>query len=131
MTFAGDITAALLELRALAESLMVDTCTITAPGEGDPDPVTGDVPRVPVYSGRCKVQSFDAQESNPEAAGTVYTVQRYRVDVPVGSFAPVVGAEVTMTAVTLDPFLIGRKYRVVGLLHKSMATAYRMAVEEA
>ena len=110
---------------------MVDTCTITVPGEGEPDPVTGDVPRVTVYTGRCKVQSFDAQESNPEAAGTVYTVQRYRVDVPVGSFRPVVGAEVTMGGVAFDPNLSGRKYRVVGLLHKSMATAYRLAVEEA
>lgn len=139
----GDaIRAALPRLRAQAESMMLDACTITVPGDGEQDPVTGERDRVTVYPdpdwpaehpwkhGPCKVQSVDGQEANPAAGGAIYTVQRYRVDVPVGSFAPVVGAEVTMGAVTFDPNLTGRKYRVVKLLHKTAATAYRLAVEE-
>lgn len=128
--------------RRAAESTFRDSCTITVPGDDDPDPMTGESPRVTVYPdpswpadhpwkrGPCKVQSFNAQETNPEAAGAVFTVQRYRVDVPVGSFEPIVGAEVTMGAVVFDPLLTGRTYRVVGLLHKTAATAYRLAVEE-
>lgn len=139
----GDaIRAALPRLRAEAESMMFDACTVTVPGAGDPDPITGETARVTVYPdpawqadhpwkhGPCKVQSLDAQETNPAAGGAIYTVQRYRVDFPVGSFAPVIGAEVTMGAVTFDPNLTGRKFRVVALLHKTAATAYRLAVEE-
>lgn len=129
--------------RGVAEKTMVDSCTITVPGVGEPDPVTGARPRVTVYPdpewpddhpwkwGPCKVQSFVAQEANPEAAEAVFTVQRYRVDVPVGSFEPVVGAEVTVGTATLDPNLTGRTLRVVALLHKTAATAYRLAAEEA
>lgn len=116
--------------RRAAESLMKDSCTITAAAAGDPDPITGEVPRTTVYQGPCKVQSYNAQESNPEAAGAVFTVQRYRVDVPVGAYRPQIGDEVTMGAVTFDPNLTDRKYRVVALLHKTAATAYRLAVEE-
>lgn len=128
--------------RRAAESTMRDTCVITVAAAGDPDPVTGVVPRQTVYPdpawpashpwkhGPCKVQSLVSQEFNPEIAGAVFTVQRYRIDLPVGSFVPTIGAEVTMGAVAFDPNLTGRTYRVVGLLHKTAATAYRLAVEE-
>lgn len=121
---------------------MLDRCTVTVPGDGDPDPITGERPQVTVYpdpdwpddhpwkAGPCKVQSVAAQEGTPEAADATYTVQRYRVDFPVGSFAPVVGAQVTITDGRFDPLMVGRAYRVVGLLHKTAATAYRLAVEE-
>lgn len=116
--------------RRAAEATMKDACTITQDTEGDPDPVTGERPTVTVYTGPCKVQAPVAQEANPEAGETTFTVQRYRVDVPVGAYRPAVGDEVTMTAVRFDPYLVGRKYRAVALLHKSAATAYRLAVEE-
>lgn len=128
--------------RRKAAATMKDACIITRAGVGEPDPVTGERPRVQVYpdpawsaahplkKGPCKVQAFVAQESNREAAEADYTVQRYRVDVPVGSFEPEVDDEVTMTDVRFDPHLAGRKYRVVGPLHKTAATAYRLAVEE-
>jgi hypothetical protein len=116
--------------RRAAESLMRDTCAITVVDAGDPDPITGERPRTTAYTGKCKVQSLVAQETNPEAADATYTVQRYRVDVPVGSYSPAIGDEVTVTAATFDPNLAGRVYRVVALLHKTAATAYRLAVEE-
>lgn len=145
MSTADDAAFALSMGRTVAVELMVDACTVGRPN-GTPvtDPDTGEVtaPLAPVYPdpewpdehpwkhGPCKVQTYEAQESNPEAGGATFTVQRYAVHVPVGSFAPQTGDVVEITATEFDPNLVGRKYRVVALLHKSMATAYRLGVEE-
>lgn len=114
--------------REAAARQMIDACTISRAGDGDPNPVTGAVPDVEVYAGRCKVQTFEAYEQTPESGGFDYTVQRYYVHVPVGGYAPAVGDVVTVVSSRLDPHLAGRQFRVVALLHKSLATAYRLAV---
>lgn len=118
--------------RVAAERQMLDACTIGILGDPVTDPVTDKVttPLVPLYTGRAKVQTYEAQESNPEAGGATMTVQRYAVHIPVGSYAPEVGHVVEITAAALDPHMAGRRYRVVALLHKTMATAYRLGVEE-
>jgi len=129
MSLGTDVAGALPFLRAQAESLMLDTCTVcpvTGVNESTGAPTLG----TGVYTGKCKVQTSQAQEANPEAGGATFTVQRYAVHVPVGAFVPVVGHVVTITAAALDAGLVGRQYRVVALLHKSLATAYRLAVEE-
>jgi len=129
MSLGTDVAGALPFLRAQAESLMLDTCTVcpvTGVDEATGAPTLGTA----VYTGKCKVQTSQAQEANPEAGGATYTVQRYAVHVPVGAFVPVVGHVVTITAAALDAGLVGRKYRVVALLHKTLATAQRLAVEE-
>jgi len=129
MSMGTDVAGALPFLRAQAESLMLDTCTVSP--VTDVDESTG-APTLgaPVYTGRCKVQASQAQEANPEAGGATFTVQRYAVHVPVGAFVPVVDQVVTITAAALDAGLVGRKYRVVALLHKSLATSQRLTVEE-
>jgi hypothetical protein len=128
----------------MAVAQMLDTCTIGDLGEVATDPDDGAVttPIVPVYPdpewpddhpwkhGPCKVQTWEAQESNPEAGGAVLTVQRYAVHTPVGSFAPQIGHVVEIGTAALDPNLTGRRYRVVALLHKTLATAYRLGVLE-
>jgi len=116
--------------RRRAESLMLDTCTV-APVTGVDESTGAPTLGTAVYTGKCKVQTSQAQEANPEAGGATYTVQRYAVHVPVGAFVPVVGHVVTITAVDVhgDPNLVGRQYRVVALLHKSQPTAYRLGVE--
>ncbi len=126
--------AALARGRRLAEALMVDMCAITrAAGQpGAIDPETGE--RTPpaattVYSGQCKVQTFEAHETRAGSAGHVYTVQRYYVHIPVGA-AVRVGDTVTITSAVADPNLVGRVYTVAGLLHKSMATAQRLLLDE-
>lgn len=128
----AELMAQLLESRADAESLMLDTCTIVRPGETVTDPETDEVttPGPTVYTGKAKVQTYEAQESNPEAGGATMTVQRYTLHIPVGLYAPEVGDVATITAAAADANLVGRKYRVVALLHKSLATAYRLGVEE-
>jgi hypothetical protein len=123
---------AILAGRRRAESLMVDACTVGRPGETTTDPDTGELvtPLTPLYAGKAKVQSYLPQELNPEVGESMLTVQRYFVHVPVGSFSPEVGDVVEITAAALDANLVGRAYRVVALLHKSLATAYRLGVEE-
>lgn len=132
MDLGAELTAQLLESRADAESLMLDTCTIGDLGDPVTDPDTGEVttPLVPEYDGRCKVQTWEAQESNPEAGGAVLTVQRYAVHIPVGSYTPEIGHVVEIGTAGMDPNLAGRRYRVVALLHKTLATAYRLGVLE-
>ncbi len=139
--FPREIAAQLAESRADAESLMVDACTISRVS-GVPDEVTGEQTWVVLYpnpawpadhpwkSGKCKVQALDPQESTPDAGGHAFTVQRYRVDVPVGSYKPEVGDVATITASVEDPYLVAREFHVVALLHKSLATAYRLAVTD-
>lgn len=131
MDLGSELADVLPEMRADAESLMRDTCTVTREDPDAPvDEVTGVRPRVEVYAGRCKVQGLDPQEQTPEAGGHDYTVQRYRVDVPVAAYTPAVGDVATIDTAELDPNLAGRSYRVVALLHKTYATAYRLAVTD-
>lgn len=114
--------------REAAARLMVDACTIRQVDEdADPDPL-GNQPFLEVYAGRCKVQTFEAYEQNPEAGEFSYTVQRYYVHVPVESYRPAIGDVVRIDSARMDPNLSGREFRVVALLHKSLATAYRLAV---
>lgn len=125
--------AAVRSGRRLAESLMIDACTVKAVTGVTPDPLSGaDVPTysAPIYTGKCKVQGLDPLERTQTAAGGAFTMQRYRIDVPVGAFIPATRQIITITAATLDPNLAGREFRVVALLHKTFATAYRLGVEE-
>lgn len=119
--------------RRKAESLMLDACAIRLPDtEGDLDPDTGTRPVVPgavLYSGKCKIQTYEAHEQTPKSGEHTYTVQRYYVHIPATVQIPV-DARVTVTASVLDENLVGRVYRVAGGLHKSMATANRLIVDE-
>jgi len=125
-------SSAVLAGRAAAERNMLDTCTVQAVTGSSVDPNTGaEVPTYAlVYTGRVKVQSGATQESTPEAGGATLTVQRSEAHFPVGAFVPAVGQVVTVTAAALDPLMAGLTFRVVALLHKSAATAYRLAVTE-
>ena len=111
---------------------MLDTCTVTRPGEPVTDPDTGAVTpgMTDVYSGPCKVQQTLSQGANPEAGGHAFTVQDSRVDFPVSAGPFLVDDVVTVTASVLDPQLVGRVFRVVELFHKSFATAQRTRVSE-
>jgi hypothetical protein len=125
--------AVVMSGRRAAGALMRDWCQITHPGEQVTDRRTGHVyavPDTPVYEGRCKVQSYQPFEQNPEAGAHSYAIQRYAVHVPVGAYVPHVGDVVTILAATMDPNLAGRVFRVVALLHKSYATAYRLAITD-
>ena len=126
--------SAILQGRAAAESIMVDSCTITRttgpPGPMDPE--TGlptPAPTTQVYAGKCRVQTYEPQESTPDSGGHTYSVQRYAIHVPVGTNAAV-DDDIEITAAAMDPDLVGRHYVVTALLHKTFATAHRLAVDE-
>ena len=125
-------TSAIARGRAFALGGMLDAVTVEVLGDVVTNPTTGAVTnaRSTVYTGPARVQTYEPQEGTPEVAGATVTVQRYSVHVPVGSFAPTVGMVVTVTASALDANLVGRVFRVVALLHKTAATAYRLSVEE-
>lgn len=123
--------SAIRAARRLAAPLMVDSCVVVELGA----PVTdadGDVtrPGEVVYSGPCKRQTYEPHERTPEAGSAVSTVQRYHLHIPVGAFEPAVGQVAIITSAPLDPSAVGREYRVTGLLHKSLASAYRLLVDE-
>lgn len=125
--------AAVLQGRILAESLMLDTCTIKrASGETTIDPDTG-LPTTTwatVYSGRCKIQSEAVVTLTPKSGDHVYTVDRWMLHLPVSATGIKVGDRVSITASALDAANIGRVFHISGLFHKTLATAQRLPVEE-
>ena len=123
---------ALLRGRVVAESLMVDACTIQRPGTPVTDPATGVVTSVlyPVYEGKCKVQSKDSATSSPEAGGQVFVVVSRQVHIPAGAADVRNDDVVTVTASVLNPFGVGRQYRVEGFTPDSFDTAARIPVKE-
>lgn len=129
------ITAAdMAEFRAMAESMMVDACTIRRKTGETIDEGGAVVPtHDTLYEGKCKVQSTESLDPrSPEVGGHSFTIQRLRVDVPVArsdeDYRPQVGDVAAIDAAAYDPHLVGQEFRVTGLLHKTMATAYRLAV---
>jgi len=136
----GDAIAAELPgLRAEAEARMRDTCAVRrvtgtatdAAGNVTPtlsEPVYG--PGLAPHAGKCRVQATAAQEQTASLAEHTMTLQRYTVHVPVAAFEPAVGDVITIVDAVDDEHLAGRTFRVVALLHKSQATAYRLGVQE-
>jgi hypothetical protein len=132
MGFADDVIDVLPLLRAQAESLMIDACTINRPGSAVTDPETGVVSNTAtlVYSGKCKVQSKDSATSTPEAGESVFIVVSRQVHIPAGVADVRNNDVITVTASVLNPFGVGRRYRVEGFTPDSFDTAARIPVKE-
>lgn len=133
-----DIARALPELRAHAESMMRDTCTVERhTGNGrvwdeltgtysDPEPVT-------IYSGRCRVRARDAQDQSLTVGEAAWSVTDVVVSLPLSAPAPPVDAVVTITTIgpLSDPSLLGSRFSVAGSLSKSsLPTARRLHCKE-
>lgn len=113
---------------------MQDTARITR-GDGTPvtDPETGAVTTTPnvVYEGPVQISTYEAQEARSNVGGAaIVTVQRYILKVPVGAYQPSTNDVAVILTAAHDPYLVGRRFDVVALLHKTMATAYRLGVED-
>lgn len=132
MSLRDDVLSVLPFLRAQAESLMVDTCTITRPGAAVTDPDTGAVTNTPtpVYEGKCKVQSKDSSVASPEAGGASFVVVSRQVHIPANAADVRDGDVVTITASLLNSFTVGNVYRVEGFTPDSFDTAARLPVKE-
>ena len=117
-------SSALARGRRMAESLMVDACTInritgtTTDENGYETPTYADPPP---YAGRCKIQTYEPHEQTPEVGGSSPTVQRYSLHVPIGAGPFEVGDVATVGA---------RVFRIGGLHGKTFQTAQRLLVDE-
>ena len=125
------LTDLVLRGRAAAEALMIDACTVRRPTGTVTDPVTGNVTpsSTLVYDGKCKVQSTQAQASNPVAGGHAFTVEDLEWQAPIGTGPFKVDDVITHTAAPLDAHLVGTVYRITSLARKTAKTAQRFRVE--
>lgn len=139
MMLNADVTAALPDLRAAAESLMVDTCIITRDGEGEPvfNSETGQYERpgrTTVYEGKCRLQDNRVQVGSPDQssqAGLAISVQNTELQLPVDGTGHIVPGDVAeILSCRFDLSLIGRKLTVEGPHGKSHATTRRLRVKE-
>lgn len=132
MSLVDDILRALPVFRSEAESLMLDACTITRPGETVTDNDTGEVTNTTteVYAGRCKVQSRETQSASPEAGEAQFTVVSRQVHIPANAADVQDGDVVTLTASRLNAFTVGKQYRVEGFTPDTFDTAARLPVKE-
>ncbi len=124
----------LLAGRNLAASLMVDAITFTrATGNLTLDETTGletaDT-ATQVYEGPCKVQRQRVAPQNPEAGERTVTVEQVEIHIPIEATEPQIGDVGTITSAVFDPALVGRRFRVAGLFHKTFATARRLRCDE-
>ena len=127
-----DIAGVIGELRAQAESRMVDSCTVRRVVSVETDPLTG-LPTSTydaVYSGPCEVRESDALRAMAgDSAGSTVTEQGRVLKVPNGAPALVPGDVVDMDAGTATPRLRGVVLRVTGSHAGSWTTAQRVPVE--
>jgi uncharacterized protein DUF6093 len=136
VTLGDDVTAALPALRAQAESLQTDACTVTHPGtgEGTFDPVTGaTTPPVgtTVYAGQCRFRAPTLSEANVSAGEHVWTVQDAVLSLPVTATGVQVGDTAVCTASQMDPDLPETVWTVMAVLRGSQITARRLIVRQA
>lgn len=120
--------------REAAEELMVDAGELRGPDvKGTLNTTTGKYPVTPgtlKYAGAAKIQTTDTIGDPKQAAERIVMRTRFELDLPMSAPAAAVDDVWTHTASELDPELVGRRFRIVSLLHKSFMTARRITVEE-
>lgn len=115
-----DIARALPELRAHAESMMRDTCTVERhTGNGVWNPLTGlytdDAPTV-IYSGPCRVRNMLPNPQQADAGEAAWSSDLVYVHLPVaGSEGVSDGDVVRITSAANDAALVDLELAVTGL----------------
>lgn len=127
-----DIAAALPEIRAHAESMMVDTCRIDrqrVDEDGNPvtemDPVTLEIVEVwdVVHGGPCRAQRRDVSSSPEQMAGEFeFEVSPLEMQLPISATGVRRLDRVTITAAAFDPELVGIEATVLTTRAKTHAT---------
>lgn len=132
---ADDIRAYLSELRAEVESLMIDTCVITRPGEPVFDPVTGEETpsTTAVYSGKCQLRDPGVAEVQREFGQIQVTaaVQILVLPLLLPNGSPVQGVKKGDIAVVTseDPQAGELSYRIEGIPASTWAVSNNFPVE--
>lgn len=109
--------------RRRALQLMVDRCVITRAQLRRDDSGREVWERAPVYEGRCKISSYEAYEQSPDSGRHEYTVQRYRLDLPLEGTDQVRVGDLA--------YVEGYRYplRIASLFKKTHQTARRLLVD--
>lgn len=108
--------------RRAAEALMIDRATVTRPTVTTGPDSLDHVTETPVWSGPCKVQTYEAHETAANAAGALVTIQRYSIHLPHSVAAVRVG-DLIRVAGYMSVF------RVTGLFDKTHVTSRRFQVD--
>lgn len=122
--------------RAFAEADMKSTCTITRAGDGEPvfDDASGiytDPPRVPVYTGRCKVRDTARSVADAEAGDVQAGVVDRALHLPIEGSGQVRRDDVAqIDSNPDDPALIGRTFVIRVGDYGTTKTARRLPIEE-
>lgn len=126
------VDALLASGRRAIERLMVDECVIRRDGGTSYDPDTGYPTEnsSEVYAGKCRVQQQTASAGARDVGEAAVLLLRLEVQVPMSVVGVQADDVVEVTASQHDPDLVGRRFRVRDLFHKTHATSRRLGVEE-
>lgn len=128
MSVASNLT---LAGRRFHEQIMDDACTITRAGTRTLNETTGLYSQTPttVYTGACRVVVPPRHPQDVVLTGQVEVVQTARLDLPVAASAGVRDGDVATFTASVDPALVGLKYRLKGVPGQTHGTARRFFME--
>ena len=126
MSYIGDISAALDDLRIAAESRMTSTCAIESVATETDSTGAVIITVTPVWSGPCRLRTRDTMTT--QAGQSTHSVMIDQVHIPVWADGVRTGHRLTVTD-ACDPRLIGNVYRVRGVHEADQTTAQRLGVE--
>lgn len=108
--------------QAMAESLMVDECTISRPGAnpGDADVTT--------YSGKCRVRVTQTVQVAAGTPGTELGHYRTEIHIPVSASGVQFNDKVSITA-SINPALVGTSTYISGMPAQTAGSAQRLWCE--
>jgi|ERR1044071_811774 hypothetical protein len=118
--------------RAAIERLMVDSCVIRRLTGETTDPASGVITPTfaTLYTGKCRVQHQEAQAREENAGQQFLLMLVLRLQLPTSVTGLLVDDEVTITASTYDPDLVGRVFTIRDLMHKTHTTSRRVSIQE-
>lgn len=130
----ADIAAALPELRAHAESLMVDECVIerrTGRVTVDPNTLEESPEWVTVLESPCRVQRARSEATAEPVVGEYeFATAQVTIQLPISVTQARRHDRVTITSAAIDPAGVGRAYTVLRDATKTHATMRRLVCEE-
>lgn len=131
MGSAVSVHSVLSQGRRFIDTLMTETVAIgTLTSEPGPNFETVESIGTPVYSGIARLKWSSTTVSDASAAGQSASVQSVVLKLPVGTSGVHEGMYAIVSASSVDPGLVGRRFRIAGQPESGQVTALRFPVEE-
>lgn len=118
------IKALMRKARLAAEQLMTQQVTVERRSSRISEDGVEVFDSTPVFTGRCKVNTYEPFESNRDSAGAPTVEQRYMLHLPVSSIGAVEVGDIAVIDGRQRPL------RIASLLEKTHQTAVRCGCEE-